>query len=274
MRKLVCSSALVVLLAGCATVRQGPLQRIAVDSNPTGASVQLTGCGAGSSARATTPATVFVNRKATQCALAFTLPDHNSRTIPLFRKYSAATEKNVKLVDNLCKGENCNDPAGVLRVAALGAVVLGATFGIDRVSGAMFEQNRSAVHVDFTQPAPLTIAATYSLASVNGEIVPAKVMDLPWGGCHLRAISGSLALEPSGRWRATLTEQEVCGSEAGKPMHSTGYGVYSVRGETFLLESETGVDLATVRGDSLDLTFADQPRGDVFTFVPLNQPVD
>lgn len=85
MRRLFGCVMMGLLLAQCATVSHGPVQRIRISSKPSGAAVRLNGCGPGSTRTAKTPATVLVQRLATICTLTFTLPEHGSRTVPLLR---------------------------------------------------------------------------------------------------------------------------------------------------------------------------------------------
>lgn len=249
-RNLICSGIAALFLARCATVSHGPMQRIHVASEPARASVELSRCGAGSSRSAKTPATILVNRMATLCTLTFTLPEYGSRTVPLIRRWSPAIEENLELVDDLC-GDDCNSPSEVAGALLVGATISAMAFGVDRMTGAMYEQNRSAIVVNFNDPIP-NVAGRYSLMGVNGMELPAAT----WtdGSCEISTSSGWLVLEEGGRWSSSITEQRLCGKKKRPPRESVNEGVFTIDGERILLESDSGIDTAVLQDDRLDVT--------------------
>jgi hypothetical protein len=261
MRKMIFGAVLAFFLVQCATVNQGPMQRIRVGSKPAGASVKLTECGAGSTDSAKTPAIVFVNRRATRCAVTFTLPEYGSRTVSLFRTgraldLSGPPEGFGNVLNSLPTG---SDPiSGTIGAFGVAGVVVGGTIwgmsrGIDSLTGANYRQNRSTVVVDFNKLVP-DVVGRYALVSVNGMELPAKTWTTRNGKCEIWTNSGSIVLEQNGRWRSVITEQQLCGKKKRAPAESTTEGVFTVDGNQILLESEAGAALAVFEGDLLEVT--------------------
>lgn len=260
MRTAICSVVLTLFLVRCATVTRGPMQRIRVASKPTGASVKLRDCGGGSTDSAKTPDTVFVNRRATNCSLTFSLPEYGNRTVPLFRRALARIgppEGFGEMLDSLLSE---NDPISGT-VAVVGGVVGGTIWGISRgfdgLTGANYQQNRSTVVVDFNNPVR-NVAGQYAVMAVNGMELPADTWSARKGKCRIWTNAGSVILEESGRWRSIITEQQLCGKRTHAPIESKSFGVYTVRGDNILLESEGGVASGVFLADRLELTMADE----------------
>src|SRR5215218_3306551 len=108
MRRIV-SVVLALSTTACATVHHGPMQRIQVDSDPAGASVRLIGCGPGTSEEATTPATVWVSRRATRCTVKLSADGYRDEIVLLRRAVSDTTGRNFSAANYLCDHEaNCN----------------------------------------------------------------------------------------------------------------------------------------------------------------------
>jgi hypothetical protein len=136
---------LVIASARCATIDHGPLQRIHVESNPP-AHVKTTECGAGSTRAAKSPGVVWVNRRATRCALMFAAPGFDPETVSLHREMSDDTFENVRVADDFCDGD-------FFDCIFLGGFFAGAGFGIDAATGAMFRQEPADVYVEL-EPSP------------------------------------------------------------------------------------------------------------------------
>ena len=151
MRRLICGPLMAFFLVQCATVTRGPMQSIDVDSEPAGASVQLRDCGVSSSASAKTPATVFVNRRATRCTLTFTLPEYGSRSVTLHRREWAWTHVSETLDAIIC--DDCESLVELVISSAFGAAIWGIGTGVDGMAGARYEQNQSSIFIDFSRPA-------------------------------------------------------------------------------------------------------------------------
>lgn len=140
MRKLLLLVAFV--LAGCTTVSNGPMQRIRIDSEPQGASVALTKCGAMATKTVTTPAIAWVSRRSTQCRLAFRKPYFEGETIRLDRHTSRSMDSYGTTVDIIL-----DNSSTLSDVAVLGTVLLVPSLAVDAASGSMFELQPSVVVV-------------------------------------------------------------------------------------------------------------------------------
>lgn len=256
-RNAIFCAVLAFFLAQCSTLTHGPLQRIRVASKPTGASVKLSDCGAGSTDSAKTPDIVFVNRRATHCTLTFSLPEYGHRSVALFRtgRAMARTGPPDALFDLY---ENAADPID----DAIGAIVIqvglpiwGMSRAFDGLTGANYRQNRSTVAVDFNKPIR-NVAGEYQVVTVNGAELPARTWTARNGKCQIWTNAGVLVLEESGRWRSAITEQQFCGKQTGESVASTSYGVYTVHGDNILLESSDGVASGVLVDDRLELKMA------------------
>ena len=77
-----------VLLAGCTTMANGPMQRIVVESNPTGAIARFTRCGAMATKTLTTPGVGWVSRRSTQCRVIVSMANYREQSVRLMRHMS------------------------------------------------------------------------------------------------------------------------------------------------------------------------------------------
>jgi len=144
MRHLILALTLLVMTARCATVQQGPLQRIHVDSEPAGAAVKKeAGCGGPRMEPTRTPVTVWVSRRATTCRLSVWRPGYNREFVTLTRKVSDAVDGNLEPL-NLAETLDEGLFLGLFSAAGL---------GIDALSGAMWEQVPSRLFVTLTRTA-------------------------------------------------------------------------------------------------------------------------
>jgi len=282
MRKMILTALLPFFLVQCATVTQGPMQRIRVGSKPSGVSVKLSECGVGGTETAKTPAIVFVNRRATRCTLTFTHPELGTRTVSLIRTgraldptpppegaveaAGAAVEfggafvrAGAEIVANV-PGEAGAVMALPLIIAG-GVVVAGVVVGvplwgvgrgIDSITGANYRQSRSIVLVDFNKPVR-NVAGRYSFANVNGKELPANTWTTRKGKCQVSTNSGSLVLDENGRWSSVITEQEFCVKKTHAPVESAAHGVFSVEGDRILLESESGLAIGVLQSDQVQI---------------------
>jgi hypothetical protein len=133
-------AALALNLAACATVQHGPVQRIPVDSEPAGAVVYTEDCGPGSTKEATTPGVIWVSRRAERCALTFTAPGYELERVQLTRAIAEEFLENLDLLD-VCADATCDD------FFFIGGFLAGAGFGVDALTGALFEQQPNGVFV-------------------------------------------------------------------------------------------------------------------------------
>jgi len=128
-------AALALNLAACATVQHGPMQRIRVDSDPQDVVVRTDKCGPGSTKRVRTPSVVWVSRRAERCTLTFTADGYVGRRIVLTRVIAEEFLENFEAFE-VCADLGCDDPWGFL---FLGGFLAGTGFGIDTITGALYE---------------------------------------------------------------------------------------------------------------------------------------
>lgn len=140
MKRALILAILALNLAACATVQHGPVQRIPVDSEPAGAVVYTEDCGPGSTKEATTPGVIWVSRRAERCALIFTAPGYDLERVVLTREIAEEFIENLDLLD-ICADATCND------FFFIGGFLAGAGFGVDALTGALFEQQPHDVFV-------------------------------------------------------------------------------------------------------------------------------
>jgi hypothetical protein len=130
------ASVLALLSARCATMSNGPAQRIHVDSVPSGSTVQTSDCGPGSTATATTPATISVSRRATQCRLYFTKPGFAVHTINMNRRIARDEAGRPAVFGQWCA--EC-DSAEMILMSWAYALILVPSLAVDYATGAMYE---------------------------------------------------------------------------------------------------------------------------------------
>ena len=133
MKRTLLLAALALDLAACATVQHGPVQRIPVDSEPAGAVVYTEDCGPGSTREARTPGVIWVSRRAERCALTFTAPGYELERVVLTREIAEEFLENIDFLD--------------ADSFFIGGFLTGAGFGVDALTGALFEQQPNHVFV-------------------------------------------------------------------------------------------------------------------------------
>lgn len=144
MNRLLLIAASTLAFAACATVHHGPMQKIAVDSEPAGAVVETEKCGPASTKETTTPGVVWVSRRAERCKLTFYAPDHEPRSVTLHRKMAEEFFGNVAFADAVCSGGDCID----LDFFVLATLFTGTGMAVDATTGALFQQEPSEVFVE------------------------------------------------------------------------------------------------------------------------------
>lgn len=136
-------------LVGCATVRNGPMERIRVASSPSNAEVTLRNCGLWSTKKATTPAVVWVSRRSTQCRIV--LDDGpGEASVRLSRHVSRGMNGYPETVGVWCGDEskNCNSAGDVIGVGLFSIVMFVPGLVVDFATGSMFELRPSDVSLD------------------------------------------------------------------------------------------------------------------------------
>lgn len=135
--------AVVLFAQGCATVHNGRHQEIRVVTDPAGANVEVH-CGKAQPA-AVTPTTVRLPRRVEQCSLTLTRPGFQSETVVLDSSPSVWFWANFAgpIAGGLSGATRHSDQAFVDFL--LGAFLGGAGFGIDALTGAMWELEPASV---------------------------------------------------------------------------------------------------------------------------------
>src|SRR5687767_8557466 len=116
----------------CATVKRSPLQRIEIESLPSGAAVRLSEC-SGPLKTVTTPATVLVSRRATRCAFVISKAGYEDEVVHLRRKPAPAIQYDLTGVPSVA-----TTFGGILVEAAIYAAAIGTGELIDFASGAKY----------------------------------------------------------------------------------------------------------------------------------------
>ena len=130
-------------VTACATVQHGPVQRIAVDSEPQGALVRTVDCGPGSTEEVKTPGVVWVSRRAEHCTLTFSAPDHYAEQVTLSRQVAQEFYENGAVGLDIASEDVTN--VGWL---FLGGLFAGTGFALDAATGALFEQRPSELFLE------------------------------------------------------------------------------------------------------------------------------
>ena len=143
------AAALLLTLTACATVQHGPVQRIAVDSEPQGAFVRTAHCGPGATKEVKTPGVVWVSRRAEHCTLTFSARDHYAEQVTLERKVADEFFENAEMgVDIAAESD------GWLGWLVIGGLFAGTGFAVDTATGALFEQRPYEVFVNLEPVQP------------------------------------------------------------------------------------------------------------------------
>jgi hypothetical protein len=109
--------------------------------------VRLDACGFGSSKKATTPATVWVNRRATRCTIVLSAEGFRNEVLLLRRAVAETVDDNFDAASELCEdADNCNSLTDLAAVGAATVLVSGTGIGIDAATGALWEQQPSRLY--------------------------------------------------------------------------------------------------------------------------------
>ena len=140
--------AVVILAQGCATVHNGRHQKIEVVTDPAGATVEVR-CGKPQPV-AVTPMTVRLPRRVEQCSLILTHPGFHSETVVFASSPSGWVWGNFggPIVGGAIAATRHSDQAFVDHL--FGVVIGGAGFGVDALSGAMWQLEPARVERKLT----------------------------------------------------------------------------------------------------------------------------
>lgn len=141
-------AAAVLLTQGCATVHQGRHQAIEVVTDPAGATVEVR-CGKPQPA-AVTPATVRLPRRVEECSLILTRSGFHPETVVFTSSPSGWVWGNfgAPIVGGAVGATRHSDQAFVDHL--FGVVIGGVGFGIDALSGAMWQLEPAKVERKLT----------------------------------------------------------------------------------------------------------------------------
>ena len=143
-RRQVFAGPLIALaFVGCATVGNGPMQRVYVESAAPGTTVKLHGCGVLSTKTAVTPATVWVSRRSTQCRLLFRVPGQEDQSYRLIRHVSRRMRGYGDVLDDFCP--DCNSATDLVEMSLVYAALLVPSLAVDFATGSMFELSPSRI---------------------------------------------------------------------------------------------------------------------------------
>ena len=140
--------AVVIFTQGCATVHNGRHQEISVVTDPAGATVDVR-CGKLQPA-AVTPTTVRLPRRVEQCSLILTRPGFHSETVVFDLNTSRWVWGNfaAPIVGAAIGGTRQSDQAFV--DFFFGGLIGGVGFGVDALTGAMWELEPAKVERKLT----------------------------------------------------------------------------------------------------------------------------
>jgi hypothetical protein len=138
----------IVLLQGCATLHNGRQQEIPVVTDPPGATVEVH-CGEPQPA-AVTPAIIHLPRRVDQCSLVLTRSGFRSETVAFQSSVSGWVWGNfaAPAVGGAVGATRHSDQAFVDFL--VGAVIGGAGFGVDALTGAMWQLEPAKVERKLT----------------------------------------------------------------------------------------------------------------------------
>lgn len=129
--------AVAMLTQGCATLHNGRHQEIEVVTDPAGATVEVR-CGRPQSA-VVTPTTVRLPRRVEQCSLILTRPGFHSETVVFASSPSGWVWGNFAAPIAGAASGTTRQSDQAFGDFFLGALLGGAGFGIDALSGAMWQ---------------------------------------------------------------------------------------------------------------------------------------
>lgn len=134
------------------------MQRVFIDSDPPGASVELEKCGA-SEAERKTPATLLLPRRVKRCTVLLLHDGYVPARVMLERRYSPrpVAEDGIAVVDALCDPDliGCDTLSDLIIVGTVGALLWGVGKGVDAIAGSNYQLEPRDVLVTL-QPDGLT----------------------------------------------------------------------------------------------------------------------
>jgi hypothetical protein len=129
--------AVVILTQGCATLHNGRHQEISVVTDPAGATVEVR-CGKQQPA-AVTPATVRLPRRVEQCSLILTRPGFHPETVVFDSSPSGWVWGNLAAPIAGAASGTTRQSDQAFADFFFGALLGGAGFGVDALTGAMWQ---------------------------------------------------------------------------------------------------------------------------------------
>ena len=140
--------AVVILTQGCATLHHGRHQEISVVTDPAGATVEVH-CGKEQPATVT-PATVRLPRRVEQCSLILTRPGFHSETVVFDSSPSGWVWGNFAAPIAGAASGIARQSDEAFNDFFVGALLGGAGFGVDALTGAMWQLEPAKVERKLT----------------------------------------------------------------------------------------------------------------------------
>jgi hypothetical protein len=125
---------LLLLATACATVQRGPMQRVHIETEPAGATVELIDCGVVDEERLT-PVTAMIPRRVKRCSLLIHKDGYESARVFLERQRAEDPYDEV-IFEEMCG--DCNSLTDLLVAGAIGGVLYGISNGVDALAGSNY----------------------------------------------------------------------------------------------------------------------------------------
>ena len=154
-------SGILILSMGCATMNRGPVQKVYIESDPSGAVVELEKCGR-QPKDLRTPTDLFISRRVKRCTVHIALDGYEPARVMLQRRpadYSPADR--AEDIAEVCGayGENCNSLTDLLILGTVGVFLWGVGKGVDAAAGANYQLEPRHVRVELQPHATRRSAA-------------------------------------------------------------------------------------------------------------------
>jgi hypothetical protein len=158
-------SVLLLVSMGCATFERGPMQRVVIETDPPGASVELEACGVNPEER-TTPVTILIPRRVKRCSVLLLHDGYEpARVILQRRRAEPVPTGGAAVAEGICDLAECDSLTDLFVAATVGGLIYGVSKGVDAVAGSNWELEPRSVQITLvperrvlseasTEPAP------------------------------------------------------------------------------------------------------------------------
>jgi hypothetical protein len=147
MRMRTAVSVLLLVSMGCATVQRGPMQRVLIETDPAGASVELEECGLKDEER-TTPVTIFIPRRVKRCSVLLLHDGYEpARVILQRRRAEPVPTGGAAVAEGICDLAECDSLTDLFVAVTVGGLIYGVSKGVDAVAGSNWELEPGSVQI-------------------------------------------------------------------------------------------------------------------------------